>query len=1250
MTMVPTSAAPTTRMNAGGRATEAGMAFQAEVATWLAVHILVRLPAGGRFGINNQALPVAIRLETGGALDDIEVTQSDDGALHFQCKTRANLGAGASSALAKTIGQVAKWVATEKSAGDVPSVTSNAAVLAVRADSPKTLDVLESGCRAFGSGGSWTVTLGERNQAERAALGLLEETAKPAWNALRGTEPQDADLVDLARIFHVARFDMDEGGRDWREASQLLGLHLYGDDAQGDAPLRDLKGIVRGLIVSGAPADRAGLLRALRQRGHNDIGAPGFDADIARLRDATADELARLAVHGTLPLGAGIPIARECSGPLVTAILDASLLVIGEPGAGKTGALVHAAATLAAAGDTIVFLSVDRFPGVAIAAHLDSELGLGHRLPDTLAAMPGAGRKILFIDALDAARGGYAEGVFATLIEQVLTRLADEWIVVASIRTFDLKNGRRYRQAFAGMPAASLSAEQGLAGVRHFAVPRLSDADLATASSASPALAGLLASAPRRLVELLRNVFNLSLAAQLLANGTDPSAFAEIGTQSGLIDAYEDERLDAMPLQRAAREAAAAMVLRRRLSVRKIAVEHDSLDAVIGTGVLAEAGELVSFAHHVLFDHVAGRWYLAWDDPDALRTQLACDTSTALMLAPALRFAVERLWRDDSAGRPRIWRLIAGLFAGGVDPVLGNVALRTLVENVREQADLAGLMARIVATPSDPALAAELRRLARFASMSIVELRVPAPPVAQAWAHLAAALVATRERLLVDPARLLLQALFDHGNLTDAALLGVLGQAARALLELAWTASAQLTQLAPIAIEFVGKSFASAPVASRALLDRILREPHFSQNADREARGLAKQIKPITRVDPDFTVQIYAALYGQTITDTSTSAMGSDRIMRLTSTRQQDFEISLHLLAMAIKEVLALSPYHGTRALVDAMVGQSAVRTGADASDVGRIDLGDASIGLRGAAYEYSDWSQAGISPRTDDLLPHFVAFLRGCETQAFTACIVAASNGYATASVWARLLGVGAERIADVGDLLWPLFERPDLLQHIGTRRDAVRFVAAAWPSRSPEARYSFETMALDESRFSGEDELARWHVILDRILAAIPEEALRSERLLALHRALDESFSAAGDLPELSVSVTPVDHNARTRDHLRSTNVDMDAGPDVHVLDASEALNTLIKQTPSGSGAPQLAALWNQAIALLALLDASPAIHERSSHSAWGYVANAVARVASDANYAPGLEGMPALATMFSILDRLSSSPYPQSAEEAS
>jgi len=66
----------------------------------------------------------------------------------------------------------------------------------------------------------------------------------------------------------------------------------------------------------------------------------------------------------------------------------------------------------------VVFLSVDRFPGVGLASDLQSELHLDHPLVDVLAAAPGMTPNLLVIDALDAARGGPAEGVFAQLIER----------------------------------------------------------------------------------------------------------------------------------------------------------------------------------------------------------------------------------------------------------------------------------------------------------------------------------------------------------------------------------------------------------------------------------------------------------------------------------------------------------------------------------------------------------------------------------------------------------------------------------------------------------------------------------------------------------------------------------------------------------------------------------------------------------------------------------------------------------------
>jgi hypothetical protein len=98
----------------------------------------------------------------------------------------------------------------------------------------------------------------------------------------------------------------------------------------------------------------------------------------------------------------------------------------------------------------VVFLSVDRFPGVGLASDLQSELRLDHPLVDVLAAAPGTTPKLLVIDALDAARGGPTAGVFTQLIEHAGALAEAGWTIAASIRTFDLRNGRRFRDAMPG--------------------------------------------------------------------------------------------------------------------------------------------------------------------------------------------------------------------------------------------------------------------------------------------------------------------------------------------------------------------------------------------------------------------------------------------------------------------------------------------------------------------------------------------------------------------------------------------------------------------------------------------------------------------------------------------------------------------------------------------------------------------------------------------------------------------------------
>ncbi|MBN8499763.1 MAG: hypothetical protein J0M19_01265, partial [Sphingomonadales bacterium] len=1220
------------------------MDFQAEVGTWLAAHLLARMPIGGRFGLANVALPVAIQFETGDGLDDIRLDQDDGSRIDLQSKTSAGLAKSSKSPLGKTISQLARLMVDARDAGTRIDPAKARAVLAVATDAPRTLDALERGCRAFDLGGVWTTTNASRSSAERDALDLFETHARAAWASISTTPPTDDELVMMARLFRVVRFSMNEGEDNWREASRLIGGSLYGSEASGDAPLRDLKSIIRGMIGNGAPADRAGLLRELRRLGHNDVGAADYTADLDRLSAATDAELGRLAGHTRLPIAGGVPIARASDGPLSTAVDTGSLIVTGEPGAGKTGALVALAQARRAAGDTVVFLSVDRFPGVVIAANLQSELGLEHPLVEVLDAAPGSGAKLLIIDALDAARGGPAEGVFAQLIE-TLAASGMDWTVVASIRTFDLRNGRRFRDAMPGSPPDPAFAEPGLGNVRHFQVPRLADEDLDAAGGTATDLGSLLGAAPVKLRDLLRNVFNLSLAAQLLADGASPDSIRTVATQSDLIDAYEDRRLAGTTLHAAAAATVGAMVSRRRLAVRKVVIGHNQLDA--------DTGDLVSFAHHVLFDHVAGRFFLEWDDPARLIGQLGGDSSIALMLAPALRFAIERLWRQDADGKEQVWRLVADIYADpAVDPVLANVALRTAIDRIATATDIAGLVALIAERPTDEALATMLSRFARFVGLAVDLAGSVVASEAIAWAHIADAAIATGSRDLSDATRFLLHTLFEKADLAETELLEVFGRASRGLLVFAWVADPPMQQTSTSAIRFVGKSFASDPPASRALLDRILREPHFSANADREARWLSEQIMPIARTDPDFAIEIYRMLYSSNITDDSTSHFGGQvsRIMPLSSTRRQDYQSCRYDLGRRVTRLLELSVSLGTRAIVEAALGDTdrAMPLGDDRERVA-IE-GRTPFDLLGRDYTFDAWDEpeGRHGTQDDDVLAHLVAHLRGCAPEAFATTVEAAASDYAGPAIWTRILGVGAERVDEVGDLLWPSASNVTILAHEDIVRDAVRFLAAVYPSRTLDDRAAFEAQALRSDLFSDEDEQHWWRRTLNRWLSLVDADAIATEAMRAFRDELDAAGDLAGNPPTRSMTVSWGSSRGITHSLLAGEGVDVDEGIDAQMLALSEVLYEKVQATPSASEGAAFAELWAAAVETLAFWDANAAaLDVKVEQPVWGHISNAVERIAGAAAYAPGVDGMPSMEQLLAVLRRLWASRFPETKE---
>ena len=1239
---------PTVTLPAGGRATEAGMAFQAGVGLWFAAHLLARMPVGSRFGLEVTAYPVSLQLETGVGLDDIVVTLSNGGRIAIQCKTRPSLSASEASDLGETIAQTVQFVAEAPTLTPAVDLQRSAAVMAVASDAPATLNGLDEVCRMFATGDNWPAVFARVGQTQRDAMGILQGHVTRGRTTMRLPPPTEPELAQLARLFHIERFAVAQGEADWREASNILGARLFGAEELGAAPLTSLLTIVRNLIRSAAPTDHDGLLRLLRAAGHEDTRSPQYDDDIAALRGKTRSEIARLHRHAALPIAGGVPIERVCMPALKAAAEAGSFLVVGEPGAGKTGVLVAFVQERLAANLATIFISVDDLAGIATDDALQVALNLHNPLIDVLAAWPSRSRGVLVIDALDASRGGFSEAVFANLIEAVQTRHGARWSVVASIRTFDLKNGKRFRRAMAGMPPDAAYIESTAADVRHFLIRALTDDETSEVARREARIGELLATAPTSVRNLLRNVFNLSLAAELLDGGTTAASIATVTTQSDLIDRYEDERLPTTDLQASVARAVEVMVERRRLILRKMDVAHPALDGVLAAGVLVASGDRVGFAHHVLFDHAAGRYFLDWNDTSRLVTQMFGPEGLGLLLGPSLRFAIERIWRDDSVGRPLSWGLTTELVAtAGLDPVVSSAALRSTTERVEGPDDVASLCSMLAQPAHAGRMGPVLSKLVRFAGLSLAERGTVSDSVATAWANVAAAAADTQQREYADGVRIILLMLFEKVNFANSDFLARFGRAARGLLTLTWSGDPRMAGFSGNAIRFVAKSFGSDSAASRRLLQQVLDDPRFSEHAHDEAPWLAEGVRHIVPHDPAFVSSVYAALFGRPAPSDGDSWMGGavSRIMPLRSNRRQDYEHGRWNLQQALPAFLRAFPAEATRAVNAATIGISSDSRYADRPPH-VVQFGAQSIRVIEDGLSLMEWRGSDDrSNRRGALLSTFVTFLRACQPEEFRQVVVAAQQeDVASASIWARILGIAADRPGIADDLLWPIASVPEMGRILDVARDCATYLASAYATASAEQRTSLETLLVERARSTDEGEVDRTRYCAARLLAVLPDDLIVTPAFRDLKTQLEASGDLNGNRPYMTMTTGWGEPGDITESIVRSGGANVEAGPDRQVLDARQALDTSLKQTSKSASADLLAHLWDHVLATVAVIDGlTVPAHDATLHAAWGNISNALERIAGAENYNPA-NAHPTLAALVGLLGRLAQSVYPE------
>lgn len=1225
---------------AGGQATAAGIRFQAQVGAWFAAGLVADEPVGREFGLGD-ARARSLRFEAREYLDDVVVHLDDGGAILVQCKTSAQLSTR-DPGLSGTVGQLVRLYQAIRRGTAPYTLERTAAVLAVSKGRAGRLEDLESACRLFDHGGGWNrVSADAGSEARTRSLGVFADSVREAWAASGATDEVRAeDLAAMARLFHVRSFAVDEGGDGRAQAETLMASAVYGGSRPVAASAFDtLVEIASSLMQRGGEADRVGVMNTLRTRGLVDVDAPRHRADITLLERHTHEELDDLRRHTFLPGVEQIPITRTCLPDLAQASAEGGVIVVGEPGCGKTGVLVALAERERRAGRPVVVLSVDRFAQVASLPDLETALRLEHPLLESLEAWPGDQRGLLVIDALDAARGAPAESVFADLVRRAAERLSARWSVVASIRTFDLENGRRFRDLI------------DAGGIKRFPVGGLTDLEIESIATRSSALHALATVAPRAFRDLLRNVFNLSIAAHLIESGVAAASIAGIETQDQLITRYENERLDSGELEVAVAEAVETMVARARLVVTRTSLRHPQTDRLLARNVLARSGDRVQFAHHVLFDHAAGRFFLDPEDPTRLADQVGRTLEHAFLLGPALRFALERVWREDGAGRAASWALFEALVTSHeTSPIVKSIVLRALAESVATREDVDGLL-RLIRRRGEheDGLAEGLTRLSRFVG-SVLPPRTDAgfqvsSSRATAWIAVAREAIATDRRPFAETTRFLLYVLSERADLDDPAIAAPFGEVARALLAFGYRQTGA-SVLTTNAIRHVARTFGTDPTASRDLLRRIL-DDRFAEHAHEDGHWLAEGVPTIAAHDPEFAVEIYAALFGREAPTSGKRWLHDSQILPLTVDKQQDYEMARWNLGRVLPSFLRQAPHAATRAVAAAAEGIARTKWSQRLDErvtVGSVEILHDSLTLRG--WRREDRADAPLPG--EDVLSQFVSFLKTCEPADYRKAIAGALEITSISSVWARLLGVAATREAVADDLLWPIASSLDVLTMRGLTRDAVEFVAAAYPRMDAAKLGAFEEALVAVVNAGGER--AEWNRrVAGRIMHVLPEAALVTEAARTLRAQFDRENEIRPNEPFVRFSGGWVESDGG--DHLvESEGADLSREPDRSLRTMSKELDQALPPRDGDVDPSAVVRIWVQTMALVERIDAALDAHPAVVHAAWGAVSNSTERIAETDAYRPGHDAQPGLDALVALLGRLAASPFPEPRERES
>jgi hypothetical protein len=888
---------------AGGYATQRGINYQNRVAAYFAACCLaerVALP-----GLSTSPVK-SLRCETGEPLADILLTHEDDGLVFVEVKRVIESGTARMRPLVSHL--IEQYLASLQgtSGGKFPwrrplDARRDRLLLVTSSDSPARLTQHLSSClsRLHPESRPGDLAAIPQNAAEKDTFENFLAVLRDAWKAILGVQPEDDHVVRLVSLFRIGLLDVNPGEPGEQNAESFLKQSVLAAADDGRHCWATLTQLMGRASESRMFVTREELRRELQLARFALASTPSYHEDIKALRKYTQltvdslNHLATLVVHGR-----DIRIQRPVTKYLYGEAEKQSLVVIGEPGAGKSGVLHELATTLHRDKQDVVFLAADRLDD-----SLRAELGLNHDLAEVLENWSGDRPGLLLIDALDAARGSGALQELRKLISRVVTTTGSRWRVVASIRVFDLRYSQELQRLFRrglGEPGPD-QYQDNTFPVRHVRVPRFSPQELEDIRSQASELDAVFKTATPPLLELLDIPFNLRLVAEMLSESAERTDFRGIETQVGLLEKYWLNRVIRSPEEGNIREAVLteivnALVQERKLTIAKThilnttkEVQFSSLcsDNVIVEQVANLHGRnIIGFSHHLLFDYAVSRLVLRSDFGRFLEA-IATERDLSLFLRPSIDLFFKEAWLRS---RDEFWSDLTLFSSRDAVPAIAKIIGPAVIpELARKEGELAPLISALGS--ADP----KVKRIAEQWIVHVVGAVLAGVPTSglELWSKFCLELTQANPSIQIAA---VCQSLIDH--ILESAHNGVpntsagrrsLNRAAVYLLDRFASGQRREGWIVGRCISNVMDLFRADPEGSAIALRTLITPEEIQQHGAQQGHWIARKIPLLFDVDPWLAADIYTAFFGYNERSEETTSMGSSRILAMTSNRRQDY-------------------------------------------------------------------------------------------------------------------------------------------------------------------------------------------------------------------------------------------------------------------------------------------------------------------------------------------------------------------------